>query len=441
MKRTNAFFYFGHLVKMSGANTIRIVLTSIGIFTAVFLFSAGIIIANSYYDSQKSIVSKMNSNTVVVSSEQSVDTVKNELGGAFSTSAVEDMLLLERMSIFSTPISENVYFTIMANIHGITDTSKLCPIYYDGLYLPLDTKLVEGRFITSKDLTERAEVVVLDELTASILYPDESAVGKKITIYPGSGGSVAISSNGMAEKTATIIGVVENSIITDIKKLSIKKSLAKQNRESILLDVSVFCPINTLQKWFPEQEAERYLSYSFEDKKDLDSFVSMIAAKNEVKRGVGQFATYFTKEMLLENLENDLSSTRQILSAIIIVLCVISGLSIMSVTFFSVKERIPEIGIRKAFGASKVDIIFQIEFEMIIIAFLISVIAVSTSYYLCKFAENFIASSLNGFFRISIPLQQLLLPIFVGVLEAMLSSIVPSLYAASIKVTDALRFE
>ena len=113
----------------------------------------------------------------------------------------------------------------------------------------------------------------------------------------------------------------------------------------------------------------------------------------------------------------------------------------MGIVFFSIKERIPEIGIRRAFGASKTDIAFQLILEMIIIAFIASAAAVATSFYACKIAEIFMVSNLFISFKIRVSAAQLILPVLVGIAEAIVCSIIPSLYAANIKVTDALKFE
>lgn len=78
---------------------------------------------------------------------------------------------------------------------------------------------------------------------------------------------------------------------------------------------------------------------------------------------------------------------------------------------------------------------------MLVIAFFVSVTAVCLSYYACKAAESYLARQLFLNFKIKISSLRLLLPVLIGMLEAVLCSIIPSLYAANIKVTDSLRFE
>lgn len=79
--------------------------------------------------------------------------------------------------------------------------------------------------------------------------------------------------------------------------------------------------------------------------------------------------------------------------------------------------------------------------EMITIAFVASVAAVIVSFYFFKCAEVFMISNFFVSIKINIGAARLILPVLVGIAEAMVCSIVPRLYAANIKVTDALRFE
>lgn len=151
--------------------------------------------------------------------------------------------------------------------------------------------------------------------------------------------------------------------------------------------------------------------------------------------------SYITYENQKELLEDDLFATKTMLNIITLFLCIISGISIMSITFFAIKERIPEIGVRKAFGATKMDIVFQFIFEMVSVAFITSIIATCIAVLLSKVASSYLYNKMYIIFPISVQAQHLILPVLIGILEAVLCSIVPSLYAAKIKVTEALRFE
>jgi putative ABC transport system permease protein len=125
----------------------------------------------------------------------------------------------------------------------------------------------------------------------------------------------------------------------------------------------------------------------------------------------------------------------------LISLSVISGVTIMSVTFFSVKERIPEIGIRKAFGAKKRDILGQFMVEMLIMGVFASIMAVIVGIILCHLIEYFVSKKLFIDFSMYYSVKQFLLPIFIGICEIIGFAVSPSFYAANINVIKSLKFE
>ena len=446
-------FYLWHLMKMSTVNKVRIVLTSIGIFVAVFLFSAGNIISNSYYNGSKQIAEEMNEYAVALYSTYDPQRAKEELSHLTTVVPVEDELSNQKISILDTKIDTNAYLTVLASFHGVTGTNGLCAVFdEDGNFLPLDLELVAGRFFSTADLSAAAEVVVLDELTAQMLFPNENAVGQIIRLNVGIGGTTSApmedskDAGAQTERAgmAEVIGVVKNSRVAEAKRLGLKRDLQAQELKNLRVETTVYCPLSALPRFFPEQEAlGRYYLYRFEDAPSQEAFISSVQTLNEIQQRQGQYNCYeiITKKNRLADIENDLRYTSDLLNLIVLILGIICGLSIMSVAFFSVKERIPEIGIRKAFGASKADIVLQFIFEMVSIAFLVSVFAVCLSFYACKAAEGYLTSKLFMFFKIEISMHQMALPVLIGTLEAFLCSIIPSLYAAKIKVTDALRFE
>lgn len=399
-------------------------------------------LTESYYNSRFAVIEDMKSTSVVVSENSHKETI-SEYAESFSTSKIiEDSVLAENRPIYSALISDNQYITMIATIHGISKTENILPVVNDdGATMPVEVELLEGRFFVSQDIFENRAVVVVDELTAEILSPGESCVGKTFTFGSSVGGmSIGYEDNTRKPVTVTVIGVVKNSNQSEVRRMTALKE--KQNgEENIFINVSVYCPISTLTKLFSDSTIYSKYLYCFEDQHQFNEFHAYVDEIRAASERIGESIEVTTKESLANELESRLSHTKMVLNLITLVLCIISAISIMGIVFFSIKERIPEIGIRRAFGASKTDIAFQLILEMIIIAFAASAAAVPTSFYVCKIAEIFMVSTLFISFRIRVGAAQLILPVLVGIAEAIVCSIIPSLYAANIKVTDALKFE
>lgn len=434
-------FFIKHIARMSTINKVRFILSSLGIFVAVFLFSVGLIITTSYYNENMKMIEDMVDNVAILSSDLDNYKLKSELSFGKNTIFSSVDTLNEKKSILSTQLSDEQYLTIMSYVHGVSDMNQIMPIMTnDDTLIPVGVNLLKGRLISKSDISTKEKVVIIDEFTEEMLFPGEDSIGKYIEIGVAIGGAMVASDEEVESIKLQVIGVVENSYVSDVSKLFLKQDIVK-NEKNIFSDVSIYCPISILDELFGDADSQESLFCQVKDKQYYKDFVDKATMLAEIKEKTGGNLSVNTKEILLDNLEENLSSTKTIINLITFVLCLISGISIMSITFFSVKERIPEIGIRKAFGASKVDIIFQFVFEMVIIALFASIFAVLLSFVSCKLLGNYLIESLYMPFSVEISIELLLLPLLIGVLEAVICSIVPSLYAAKIKVTDSLRFE
>jgi predicted permease len=81
-----------------------------------------------------------------------------------------------------------------------------------GLFAAIDARLIEGRAFTDADDTTAPPVVIVDDLLASRAWPGQDAVGRQISLDPGS--------SGHATNAATVVGVVHHlrlrSVVEDL---------------------------------------------------------------------------------------------------------------------------------------------------------------------------------------------------------------------------------
>jgi putative ABC transport system permease protein len=198
----------------------------------------------------------------------------------------------------------------------------------------------EGRFFTDSDVKYRAMVAVLGVDVADALFPVEDPIGKEISI----GGSQ------FSPKRFTVIGVME-------KKPSI---LGESQNNFVLL------PYDTFIKLYPE-EKELLLIAKPKSPELTPQAIEEITQVMRLRRGVPADKP---NDFSVSTQEDLMDMYRKITSAIYMVMVIISsigllvgGVGVMNIMLVSVTERTREIGIRKAIGARRKDILWQFLIE------------------------------------------------------------------------------
>jgi putative ABC transport system permease protein len=198
--------------------------------------------------------------------------------------------------------------------------------------------IFRGRYFDSVDMEMRSKVCLITEQLAKRVFGMENPVGRSIR---------------MGELTFSVIGVFRERVTTF--------------GQTEVQDESVIIPF-TLMKYYTGVDVLRTLYVQAAKPEDVGS----------VQRQLGQLLSSrhpAQAEYKVQTLAAILNAARDISLALTIVLLVIafialliSGIGIMNIMLVTVKERTHEIGIRKAIGAARREILYQFLLE----AFLIS---------------------------------------------------------------------
>lgn len=442
LNRKKMALYFHSAIKMTAANPIRMALTAIGIFVSVFLFAIVFFLSQSYYRSTLRIAEGRVNNSIILESAFPYSDVRYRITDLTGVELTQVLEMNGKRNLLAAPLSEDRYFNINAEIFGMNTDPSFLPILDDqGRFIPIKTELISGRLISQRDVDTEAKVAVIDRYTADLLFPEANPIGQHITLNVGENGSSAgIIGGGSLAVSLEVIGVIEPPALLQDRFQSLKKQL-RFRQGSISLETYVWCPITTFNAFATYEPDSIHWVGCFTNEDSYRSFTALCSSMQSYYEMRGEPFRVETREDFIDQIENEQSYIRRIIRVGMVVLCVITGISIMSITVFSVKERIPEIGIRKAFGATGMDVAFQISAEILLLALITSIIAVCLAFYTCKSIELILTRKMFMPFVISVSATQLLLPVCIGCLEAFLCSILPAMYAARIQVTSALRFE
>ncbi len=182
-----------------------------------------------------------------------------------------------------------------------------------------------------------------------------------------------------------------------------------------------------------------FYAVDFESK---DKIVEFISAYNDSVEETDQMKYTDVVGMLMSSITTILNVITYVLVAFVAISLVVSSIMIGIITYISVLERIKEIGILRAIGASKANVSQVFLAETAIVGFFAGVIGIVATLLLC-IPTNLIIRAASGFENISaqLPLAGALILIIISMGLTLIAGLLPAMLAAKKEPVDALRSE
>jgi putative ABC transport system permease protein len=138
--------------------------------------------------------------------------------------------------------------------------------------------------------------------------------------------------------------------------------------------------------------------------------------------------------------EDPLLIPKVVVTGIAVLVMLLGALGLLNIALVSVKHRIREIGIRRAFGATAGRVFFSVLMESVVATFVAGLVGVLLAIVLIKnpITEGIIAAGVQdipGF-----PIEAALIGLGAATLVGALAGLIPALVAVRVKVIDAIRY-
>ncbi|MBN1261865.1 MAG: ABC transporter permease [Anaerolineae bacterium] len=296
-----------------------------------------------------------------------------------------------------------------------TSVTGVPPAYQD-LY---DLTMAGGEFISQSNVDKRSKVVVLGATIAEDLFGDFDPVGQKIKVANNSGAKFSLTVIGVLEAQGdSIVNDIDNSVFVPISTAQTKLSNARNLVGDLIVSrITIEAQSEELVDTAEDQiDATLRAQHGLEAEDDADFNIINQASLLEAVSGVTETLTVF-------------------LGAIAGISLLVGGIGIMNIMLVSVTERTREIGLRKAVGARKSDVLVQFLLEAILLSLLGGLFGVATGIGLSKIVN------LTGLFTSVVTMGSILLAVGFSLAIGLFFGIYPANQAAKMNPIEALRYE
>ena len=272
-----------------------------------------------------------------------------------------------------------------------------------------NSKPQSGRFFSEVENLHRSDVAVIGPDIAKTLYPEDNPLGKPIMI------------DGV---TYEVIGVLEKR----------KGQLMKDQSA----DKSVMVPYRTYRKHLPMDDENLIGAVAYPGKmaEAEDEIRGVLRRRRNVPYEKPDNFGISSAQQIADQFRQITASVALLISVISSIGLLVGGVGVMNIMLMSVTQRTREIGVRKAIGARRKDVISQFLTEAIVLTGcggIIGVLLGGTISVLINLAIPSLPSS--------IPLWAIVLAVSVSMSVGLFFGMYPAIKAARLDPVDALRYE
>jgi putative ABC transport system permease protein len=312
------------------------------------------------------------------------------------------------------PISTNYAEVIAGNESAVTSITGTTPEYQGAL----NYSLASGQFISERNVSHRDTVAVLGDKVAEDLFGSDDPLGQKVRIK---------------ERRFTVIGVLEAKG---------GAFMGVSQDELVVVPITTFQTRLFTQRMAGGEDAVQSIVVQISSAEAIDGAIydieDVLRQRHRLAADEENDFTVISQEQIVGMLQQVIGVFTIFLGAIAGISLLVAGIGIMNIMLVSVTERTREIGIRKAVGAKRRDILGQFLMEAAILSLTGGGIGIAGGWVMSRLISRI---DIGGQAIPSVvSLDIIILAISVSVFIGLVSGIYPALRAARLNPIDALHY-
>ena len=277
-----------------------------------------------------------------------------------------------------------------------------------------DLEIAQGRFLNNLDIENLNQVIILGFKTANKVFGQINPLGKKVILN---------------DMSFTVVGILPKDYESPVFPVSIN-------------DNRGFIPITVMERITGNTNKFSVLVRA-KGKEKLPYIQNQVIKHLDARHGLtangkSKFTTYNMAEGL-EMVTIIKIVLLLLLGGVASITLLVSGIGVMNIMLVIITERTREIGLRKALGANKKDILLQFIIESIILCFFGGIIGIIFGHLgsdlILKLAKNYIQ------LEATVPIWATLLALIFTSFVGLFFGIYPALKAARLNPIEALHYE